>query len=789
MADSKLLSFIASESAKGTPESEIRTKATAQGWSETDVNGAMAVVKLSNNPLAMGIQDELARDIGQVPHSSLGLWIGIVVVLIAVGAGVTLYSPYLKKLPDFLFPSNQEATTTSDGSDRYVAQNPITEDLSKILYKAKPGSGGSGSSGSTPAPSPTPTPVPTPTPTPTPSPTPAVPVNSNTPSVSLTADNTNITAGGQVTLTWTSSQMSSCQGEGFVANGLIAGSITLPLTKTTVFGITCSGSKASITKSISINVTGGVPPVIIEPPPTPTPTPTPSPSPSPTPTPPPPTASGGYRVYSGCQAPSTSYAHSFYVDPVNGKDTNDGSQANPWKTLNTVLSSKIGITGGVQPGDVIYLMATGNHGNISLSSKKNTNFITVTSAPGQLAQISTLSISSSAKWVFTGLKIQSLKNSYNPAVNINTYAGPTVNDIIIDRNYISSIDNSNSWSSTDWTNNALYKGISLDRAAGEHTSGCIALTNNKLWNIYTGIVVGIDRTLVYANTVDNFAGDGIDFSANSVQLTNNLVTNARAIDANHPDAFQGQLGRDTAYSDIDIEDNTVYRQTNPSLAFPNILQGISAFDADWTNVTIKNNVVITAAWNCIAWGSIHNAVIENNTVISDQWGNTSTNLPAYSPSSYMDCRIAVSPTTHQGPASTNVTVRNNIVQTMLVQTTAATVTNNVAVNTDLINPATGKVVFNSTPGTDANGNITFTAANYAASFAQYSPSNLRFDAHLTGSPASGHGASVASAGSPLAIATTPASAQSTRHNTLAAVLEGFKQLLKLLLNPLGFVSK
>ena len=71
------------------------------------------------------------------------------------------------------------------------------------------------------------------------------------------------------------------------------------------------------------------------------------------------------------------------------------------------------------------------------------------------------------------------------------------------------------------------------------------------------------------------------------------------------------------FQNILIDSNLVIRQSDPKLAFPTYLQGIDAFDSDWTNVTVTNNVVITSACWGIAFGSIHNSLIANNTVVDD----------------------------------------------------------------------------------------------------------------------------------------------------------------------------
>jgi parallel beta-helix repeat protein len=107
----------------------------------------------------------------------------------------------------------------------------------------------------------------------------------------------------------------------------------------------------------------------------------------------------------------------------------------------------------------------------------------------------------------------------------------------------------------------------------------------------------------------------------------------------------------TTPSNILIDSNLVIRQTDPKLAFPTYLQGIDAFDEEWTNVTVTNNVVVTSACWGIFFSSVHNGKIINNTVVADglipQPGNCKPN-------------VVVGDKTHEGPSSSDNIIRNNI---------------------------------------------------------------------------------------------------------------------------------
>src|ERR1700727_2500806 len=154
------------------------------------------------------------------------------------------------------------------------------------------------------------------------------------------------------------------------------------------------------------------------------------------------------QVYPGCAQPGPT-GKVWYIDPVNGKTPaagGDGSQTAPWNSLTGVLSFKFppGYTRPllssvpyyhvaegkrvyvadqlgsppVQPGDTIMLMS-GDYGDIVigdyLQQVVNPSFVTVEAAPGQAPVFSTLYIRSTNKWVFKGIKVQSLLNTTSNA--------------------------------------------------------------------------------------------------------------------------------------------------------------------------------------------------------------------------------------------------------------------------------------------------------------------------------------------------------------------------------------
>ena len=61
---------------------------------------------------------------------------------------------------------------------------------------------------------------------------------------------------------------------------------------------------------------------------------------------------------------------------------------------------------------------------------------------------------------------------------------------------------------------------------------CVALTSNQIKNVFNGIGVGGDQVgtngqnyVVAGNTIDHFAGDGIDHSVTNIMIQGNSITN------------------------------------------------------------------------------------------------------------------------------------------------------------------------------------------------------------------------------------------------------------------------
>jgi hypothetical protein len=276
--------------------------------------------------------------------------------------------------------------------------------------------------------------------------------------------------------------------------------------------------------------------------------------------------------------------------------------------------------------------------------------------------LTSLFIGETNKWVFNGLKVQSLQPaafSGNWLVTIKDADAtlPTF-DIVLENMIISSQDNVQAWSQAQ----CVADGRNGFFAGGTNTK-CISLTGSHIRNVRTGAALFANQLVFSNNQIDHFGDDGVDYGASNLAITkNNVHDNLDLGDGNHPDAMQGQIGilapgaTVNYFQNILIDSNLIVRQTDPALSFPFALQGIDAFDSDWTNVTASNNVVVTSACWGIAFYSIHDSLIVNNTVVEDGL----IAMPGCT------AALSIGDKSHEGPSSSNTVLRNNLASQLII---------------------------------------------------------------------------------------------------------------------------
>lgn len=321
--------------------------------------------------------------------------------------------------------------------------------------------------------------------------------------------------------------------------------------------------------------------------------------------------SGTYEVYAGCEAPSSSYVRTVYVDPASGTDDGDGSEASPWKTLSAALAAK-----QIVAGDHVVLRA-GDHGAVTVSKYNNAALVdaaTWTWLDGQDgATFTQLDVRDMSRWLITKIAVT---NSTGTMLSLSGGA----NFVVADSELFTARESAG-FTADDWINHVA-SGI------GVRNTKCAALLRNRVLNVRFGISVSADapavednrlNVLVKDNEVRNFSGDGMRPIASNVTLAKNRIidsyVNADDGDDNHDDGIQGFALNGAIYDNVLIDEIWVQETTDPSRPWNASLQGISVFDGLYTNIRVTKSVVLTSAYHGIALYGPKDAVIEHNTVV------------------------------------------------------------------------------------------------------------------------------------------------------------------------------
>jgi hypothetical protein len=309
-------------------------------------------------------------------------------------------------------------------------------------------------------------------------------------------------------------------------------------------------------------------------------------------------------------------AAEWYCDPVNGSPSGDGTKARPWGGFGEVVAARaVGST--IKSGDTVFLLE-GQHGNVTLYPKfgivKNTSPITVQAMPGHKPLISQLAVRDAAFWTFREITFafdQPLPK-FAPLVKIEA------DDIVFERNTIYTVEETSKWSPEDWTAKSI-TGMFYDG------NRCM-IRDNIIKNVRHGMYFGGDSIEVTGNTLEQFADDGLRFSGSNITIKNNSITDHYCLleDKNHNDGIQGWNLTKTDMENVVIDSNTIIASTGKYPNLPlirsgvdtQVLQGIVVFDGAWKNISVTNNIVITAAYHGISFYGVDGLKISNNTVIT-----------------------------------------------------------------------------------------------------------------------------------------------------------------------------
>ena len=371
-------------------------------------------------------------------------------------------------------------------------------------------------------------------------------------------------------------------------------------------------------------------------------------------------------------------ASTFYVDPINGSMAGDGSAANPWSTLQGILTGNLfesqkpavlpynGTLTAINPGapikagDTLKLL-NGHHGTFLPRGYFNQDTITIEAETGHSPTLERLNFKGGENWKLKGLTVSPELGSSTGGniVHFETHNfwGPVSHMSIEDSTIYSTLDSS-AWTASDWLSKA---GNGIKATGSDFT-----FHNNKITNVNFGINTSGDDIVASSNAIENYSADGMRGGGDRVTFENNSIKWAYNVDANHDDAIQFFRAGGVAHNDVILRGNHIVSYADPARPLTHGAQGIGSFDGPYVNWLVENNVVMTAHHHGISVYEAEDSTIRNNTVLDitgafNSWVNvtdsTNTTVTNNLASNYITTG-ATGLTSHHN-ITLNTTIQNN----------------------------------------------------------------------------------------------------------------------------------
>lgn len=294
----------------------------------------------------------------------------------------------------------------------------------------------------------------------------------------------------------------------------------------------------------------------------------------------------------------------YHVDPVNGSSGGDGSAAQPWRTAQAVVDA-----GTLRGGDTL-MLHDGYHGDLSVRSSSNREYITVRAARGESARLRRIVLSSVQRWRFEGLSLSpSFASSFERAAMVHIRSGSR--EVVFESCTLRTRVDCSNWSASDWDRRSC-DGFVVDGV--KHL-----LRNNVIENINFGVSMSADSSLVEYNYIDGFAGDGIRALGDYSVYQYNIIKNSKDVNGNHDDGIQSYsigrsgVGTSTVYGVV-LRGNLIINYEDRNQPHRGSMQGIGCFDGMFEDWLIEHNVVIVDHYHGITLRGAVNCTIRNNTI-------------------------------------------------------------------------------------------------------------------------------------------------------------------------------
>jgi hypothetical protein len=348
--------------------------------------------------------------------------------------------------------------------------------------------------------------------------------------------------------------------------------------------------------------------------------------------------------------------NTYYIDPVNGSESGDGSEQHPWRTLQQVIEDGliqcyrpsetsnpdselevVNENAPVKGGDRL-LLRSGYHGHVALNAFVFKQWLTIAAQEGQTPVLSQFKLQGAFEKIYLkGLTL--LKDSYEgsgnyweaDSINHNSDACLYLasdsfwgngSQVKVNGLWVGTTKDASAWTADDWVEKSA-AGISLRSA-----TSC-EIVNCHIENISFGLNIeyASDHTAAVGNTIKYFSGDGCRLISNDVYLAYNTITDCLKVDDNHDDAIQSYSrgadnspGTGVLYDNV-LRGNLIIGTTDFSNPLAGSPQGIGCFDGFFDGWTVENNVVIVDHYHGISFYGMRNSFILNNTVIDQNHDN------------------------------------------------------------------------------------------------------------------------------------------------------------------------
>ncbi len=304
--------------------------------------------------------------------------------------------------------------------------------------------------------------------------------------------------------------------------------------------------------------------------------------------------------------------NTYYVDSENGHTDNDGTEAKPLKSLQSLIERR-----KLKSGDTVYL-SSGYYGKLYIKGRKNSSHITIAAKVGHQPRFKSIRILSSRNWILRGFAVSpSFAKSYSGDVLIIT--DKRSENIVFEDFEIFSVPDISSWTKKDWNE----KAVNGFEVAGKN----ITVRNSIVRNTNIGISSDADNSLIEKNMVVNFSEDAMRGHGDYSVYQYNTLKNCYSVNGAHHDGFQswsegprGTPGKGQVIGGV-LRGNRIINFEDPNQRFRCALQAIGMFDGTYVGWRVENNVIITDHWHGITLMGAKDTTIINNTVFDPDYND------------------------------------------------------------------------------------------------------------------------------------------------------------------------